>query len=168
MKKIPLPVLLCLAAILILTACTKTPDIPQETPKTPLTAEEFTRKAEAAGFNIEELAASWEPGTGVINCLRTGKDGYELYFFLFDTLENAIILYEFHKNDLEAQNDDSFEEDFSSGENYEWYMLTHKEQFSYGMYSMYSRIENTMIMVNEYASNKEVLNLFIKDLGYLD
>lgn len=174
MKKILCFVFLFWAAMMILTACTKTPDIPQELSKIPLTAEEFTQKAEAAGFNVEDLPNSWEEGVGIINCLRAGKDGYEFYFFVFNSQENTSIFYNYYQSALEsqsalaAQNDDDFKDDSASGENYEWYALTLNEQDSYGMYSMYSRIDSTMIMVNEYASNREALNLIIKDLGYLD
>jgi len=161
-------VLVLMLLVFLLAACSKTPDIPREPAKIPLSVQEFSQKAEAADFSVEELSSSWEPGTGVINCLRTGKDGYELYFFVFDTLENAVIFYDYHKNGLEEQKDDTYEEEFASGEGYEWYMLTLKEQVSYGMYSMYSRIDKTLIMVNEYSSNKEDINLFIRDLGYLE
>lgn len=147
--------LLCLCLVILsltMTACMQS--------RTPLTAEKFADKMEAAGYEIVDATGQFADGVVEVVYLAM-TDGYQIEFYVVPSIDQAKNAYSTNKADFEALKSGSYSEKSVSVNNYSYYKLT-----SAGGYYVISQIDNTFIYIDADAEYKAEINEILEQLGY--
>jgi len=132
--------------------------------RTPITANEFTVKAETVGYTIQDAANQFPEGS-VENYLIAFKGtdtiDYKIEFAVLPTVEQTINAYAENRNTFESKKGTASVYSSVSMGNYSYYTLTTDNK-----YYVISRIENTFIYVDVSAEYKDEIVKFLQDIGY--
>ncbi|MCL2517159.1 MAG: hypothetical protein FWF15_01225 [Oscillospiraceae bacterium] len=132
--------------------------------RTAITAEQFAKKAEEAGYFIQDYIEyiSADVVLDYLIAIRgTEEIDYQIEFVVVSTVEQAITDYNNNKADFVAQKTGtSSYADVTMG-NYAYYVLT-----TGGRHYVISRIENTFIYINAEEQYKTEISDFLKTIGY--
>ena len=88
------------------------------------------------------------------------EDGFQIEFYVMANSNDARQLFQRMKTDLETLNSTSYSKTESRA-NYAKYSATTEKQFLYA-----TRIDNTVLYVNEEVENKDEVKKFIEKIGY--
>ena len=153
MKKIR--IFLLLIGVLILTACS--------TNKKSINSTEFINMMESQGFEIVNVIDQFSGFNELKEANVALKDdsSYQIEFYVMDTNDSAVKLYEHNKDLFESSKGSvSAYTNVDLGNNNKYTLTTD------GMFKLLSRIDNTMIYLDVNSEYKdEVLNI-VKKLGY--
>ena len=149
-----------LVAALMLSACFGSPSVNQGA----LTAEEFTQRAEAAGYVAEDISGAFSPLGPLDLQIRffVNAPMFDAEFYAFQTDVTAQMLYERLKYGL----------GLDIGGSVQYYSETNEENFNIfrqtadGRFDMLVRVENTLITISADAENREYAEAFLRVLGY--
>ena len=143
-------------ALVILIGC--------QSSRNPITANEFTAKAETVGYTVQD-AANQFPKDAVEDYLiaikGTDTIDYQIEFAVVPTVEQAINAYTENRNTFESKKGTASVYSSVSMGNYSYYTLTTDNK-----YYVISRIENTFIYVDVSAEYKDEIVKFLQDIGY--
>ena len=125
--------------------------------KTVLTAEEFKTQMEEKGYIVEDATyqSTSDDHIDQIYEATSQDNGYKIEFYVFENIEYAKMFYDVNK--------DAFEDTISSGylKNYSKYSLS-----SNNKYKVLSRVENTVIYVNENIAYTDAIKNLLNEIGY--
>ena len=128
--------------------------------RTPITAEEFVRKMETAGFTLVDATDQFEEGQVESVHIAVGEN-YQVEFYIVPSVEQAKRAFAENKGDMEAAKGSA-----SSNKTVQLANYSSFSQTSDGIYSLVSRTDNTFIYVNTESEYKKEISDIIKDLGY--
>lgn len=129
-------------------------------PRTAITAGEFTSKATDAGYTIVDAKDQYEESF-IVDYKIALKDGYQVEFCVVSTVEQAIAAYNQNKNIFEIEKGNAASSSEASMSNYSKYTQT-----SNGFYYVISRVDNTFIYAKVDSKHKDEVSGFIESLGY--
>jgi len=156
MKKTTIAISAILVCVILLASCGG--------PKTAISAEEFKEKAEQAGLTVMDttIIDLTEDGWFDIesSCIAKGNN-YRIEFSVFSTEQQAAAFYNEYKIYIESMKGSSSSYSDVNLSNYNKYTQT-----SAGIYSVVSRIDNTVVYASASADYKLEINDFLKDIGY--
>lgn len=128
----------------------------------PLSAEEFTLRMEAEGFEVRDISYQFEDSERVELVLAVSSDYFSLEFAIFYTNRYALMAYSGNRDALErASRHTSSSHSHISMPNFNRYAITFA-----GSYIVVSRIENTFIYVETSRENRSDMNRILRMLGY--
>ena len=138
-------------------------------PRTAITAAQFTQKAEAAGYAVQNSAQQYqESGQDVEDALiavKLNEDetaiAYQIEFVVVPTAEQAQGAYTTNKAAFDAAKGTSSASTNMALANYAYYYLQ-----TNGKYMVISRIDNTFVYINADAEYKDDIKAFLKEIGY--
>jgi len=143
----------CIALVIILTfsACSLK--------KSPITAQNFTNKAESLGYTINNVTSQYEGST--VNSLLAVEDdkNFQIEFHEVETQAQASGAFSENKKDFDETG--SGMTTSSSGSNWARYSKT-----AGGIYGIVSYIDNTFIYARVPEEHKQAVIDFFKELGY--
>jgi ABC-type uncharacterized transport system auxiliary subunit len=140
---------LALLLMLSMTACQS---------KTPITADVFQQKMEAAGHTVVDSSEQYAGYPHVLKVLVSNSDILHLEFFEIDTLDNAAGVFSSNKTTVEAYNGVSSSVQVN---NYQKYTTKTSEQ-----YYVVVQVEKTLVYAFCNAADSSKLDQVINDLGY--
>lgn len=149
MKKI---IILLIVIMGTLTGCVKD--------KKAITAEEFTSKMEEKGFEVVDRTAQLEY-IQANQCIVASNDDYQLYFYVLYSEEDAMMMHQVNKQEFKENKGKLWSESDVNINNYNFYSIT-----SNGMYSVISRVSDTLIYAEESKEKKGEIKSILKELGY--
>ncbi|MCL1790858.1 MAG: hypothetical protein FWG40_05795 [Peptococcaceae bacterium] len=156
MKKVSVLLVVVTAIMLVLlTGC--------QTSRTPLTANEFKTKAEAAGYDVQDAKSQFAEGVVsdyLIAVKGTTAIDYQIEFAVVPTANQAIDSYHQNRTTFENKPGTATYTSANVG-NYSNYYVTKG-----GRYYVISRIDNTFIYIDASADYKDEIASFLKELGY--
>jgi len=128
--------------------------------KNVITAEQFSEKAAAAGYDVEDASDLYSDATECLAANKTSGDivVYQIYFEVFPTVAQAKLDFNYNESDLSSKGGSSAS---ASALNYDSYKLS-----SGGYYYAMCRVENTMVYVGAPAEYKNEISDFLKTIGY--
>ena len=135
----------------------------QEASRTPISANEFTTKAEAAGYRIQDAAdqASGAAEDYLIAIQGTSAIDYQIEFFVVSTVDQAKATYQGNLSKIESQKGAISTNLSADKETYAYYKLA-----SDNRYYVISRIENTLVYIDASEKYKDEIVKFLRDIGY--
>jgi len=151
MKKVALLVSIVMVLV-IFTGC--------KTSRTPINADTFIAKAEAAGYIVQD-AADERVENFLIAIKGTDSIDYQIEFIVVSTVEQAKSAYQENYNKIESKKGTSSVHSSASIGNYSYYKLT-----TDGRYYVISRTENTFIYIDASAEYKNEISNFLSVIGY--
>ena len=152
MKNIKL-LLISIFMILMLTGCTE---------KTAITTKEFVSHAHAytyEPYNIIEQYSQFEHIKEAT--LVRGREGWQIEYYVLTDSNSADSMFITNKNKFEKSKGNTSKSVNTSGTNYNTYMLE-----TNGTYKYISRVDNTLLYVDENIDYKNEIKEFIEELGY--
>ena len=134
--------------------------------RTPITAEEFITKAEAAGYTVQDSMdqLAQEVVEGYLIAYKEDDDAdvkFQIEFVTVSTVEQAKAAYTENYNTFKAKKGSSYSESSVKLGNYAHYKLT-----SGGRYYVISRTETTFVYIDADSEYKGEIVEFLKDIGY--
>jgi hypothetical protein len=128
-------------------------------PRTPLTANEFVSKMEAAGFELVDAVNQFDEGDVEAVFLAVGEN-YQIEFYIVPSVDQAKSAFEENKSGFESISGTGTNKSVSV-KNYSSYSKTTSDG-----YYVVSRTDNTFIYVSAGAEFKKEISEIITDLGY--
>ena len=132
--------------------------------RTPVDADTFKTKAEAAGYTVNETTNVYPDGADG-DCLLAIKNPdaieYQIEFVILSTTEQAKKLYQEKYSEYESKKGISSSHSSVSVGNYSYYHLT-----TNGKYYVVSRTENTFLFVATSETYKNEISDFLGSIGY--
>ena len=123
----------------------------------------FIDTAKAVGYVVED--ETYEDDEGLTHLLAfrpaNGATLYHYDFVFTETAEMTQTAFQTLQAEIENHLDSTSSFLTASGDNYEYYKLT-----SNGMYTLVSRIDNTLIYTSAPETYKSEIDAFLNELGY--
>ena len=132
--------------------------------RTPINAEDFKTKAEAAEYTVQDALDQFPAGVAndyLIAFKGTTAIDYQIEFADVPTVEQAVSAYQENRSKFEEQKGSSSVQSSVSAGNYSYYKLA-----SNGRYYVISRIENTFIYIDASVEYKDEIVEFLRNIGY--
>ena len=143
---------LLLIIMIILTGCSKNS----------LTTADFKTIAEKKGFMLTDVTNEYKSANFVQEgTVAESVDGWQIEFYILDSEENAINMFNINKDDFEKNKSEAFVSKSSHSSNYSKYSLTSDEYYMYIV-----RIDNTFLYTKVMIEYKESAKKLIQNLGY--
>jgi len=127
----------------------------------PITAQEFRTKMEQKGFEVQDIINDLEYPVNIEYALIANKDGKQIEFQQFTYKDNAIEFFTQNKIIFTESRGSRYVENNSRFANYARYTLRANDLFS-----VVSRIENTVIYLVVADSDRDTVNDILRELGY--
>lgn len=160
MKKKVLIIVLVILAVLVGVGCIFINVLNKE--KTPITPEQFKTTMEENGYTVIDVTSQFEQyGDYMTKAYVAEKDGYQIEFFTLSSVENAIGMYSTNKTKFESLAGNASASYTASMNNYSIYSIT-----TNGKYKYVSRIDNTLVYVDEDTTYQDSIKTMLKELGY--
>jgi len=132
--------------------------------KAPISADEFTTKAETAGYIVQDGVDQFPEGAVdeyLLAIKGTDEIDYQIEFAVVPTVEQAKSAYQENYDKIESKKGLFSTHISVSIGNFSSYKLTTDEK-----YYVISRIENTFIYVDASAEYKDEIDDFLESIGY--
>jgi len=145
-------VILTLALATVLVACS---------PKTSLTAQEFSDRLEQAGYAVTVDEAMTDPSYSM-SATAVDPDGrFTIEFYTLDSSESARHAFDLVRNDIRARTGTWYSRVETNASNFNVYRGTND-----GAYFFISRVDSTFVYVETASGNRDAVNEAMRLLGY--
>lgn len=152
MKKILL-LISSIFLVIMLTGCAK---------KTSITTKEFVSYAHEHTYEPYNIIEQYSQFTNIKEAtLVRGREGWQIEFYVLIDANAADNMFITNKNKFEKSKGTSSSSMNTSGTNYKTYTLK-----TNGEYKYISRIDNTLLFVDENANYEKEIKEFINEIGY--
>ncbi|MDR3012767.1 MAG: hypothetical protein LBU70_06115 [Chitinispirillales bacterium] len=129
--------------------------------KTPVASADFSAKAAAVGFTVQNMTGAME-GKTVASLIAVHSHGnFQIEFHEFETRTQAENVFSRNRRGLEGIKASTRTTNSASAGNWGRFAIT-----SGGVYGMVSHIGNTVIYARVPQAHRETVQNFVKEIGY--